>query len=237
LAPPTSDAGSTTGAGGPDRGPARRPRAGHGCLALAALPLLAIVAPITAHRRRAASRRRGSDIVVGWRRRRDDGLLSVAFEIDVPAPRWAEVTDALAGAIAEAAAATGATLGCVGIVDGEEPILIALAPRRDVVGEHATVVLASRPPHRHAQLWLTLPPGAYLAGLIDPYVPFRLRRDWLAGVLGSGAAGSAVAFEVAEVGVSTRVAVEVYAAPPDLRRFLSLARSSLATLPGWRASR
>ena len=237
MAPPTSDAGSTTGAGGPDRGPARRPGAGHGCLALAALPLLVIVAPITAHRRRAASRRRGSDIEVRWRRRRDEHLLSLGFEIDVPAPRWAEVTDALAGAIAEAAAAAGTTLGCVGIVEGEEPILIALAPRRDVVGEHATVVLTSRPPHRHPQLWLTLPPGAYLAGIVDPYTPFRMTRGWLAGMLASGAAWSAVAFEVADAGVSTRVEVELYGAPPDLRRFLKLSRSSLATLPGWRASR
>lgn len=216
---------------------AATPRARHGCLALAMLPLLAVAAPVTARRRRAAVRRRGRALIVSVRRRRWAGAAGLTCMLDIPAARWRETVDALAGVIADAAALVGRTVGCVGIVAGEEPILVALAPLRDLIAARATGALSSLEPHRYPQLWLSLPPGRYLAELVDPYAEFRFDEGWVLDRCRTGAVGHVLALTVRPTGVSDVVEIAAYASLSDLRRFLRLARRLLSELPDWRRAR
>jgi hypothetical protein len=86
------------------------------------------------------------------------------------------VVEALAGAAGEAAETIGLDVGVVGIVDGEEPLLMALRPRQGDVADRFARILLTGESHRHASLWLLLTPGAYLAEAVDPFQPFRLAR-------------------------------------------------------------
>lgn len=143
----------------------------------------------------------------------------------------------MSGVLAEAAAELGQTVGCVGIVTGEEPILVALAPRRDPIAERARSVLASLVPHRHPQLWVTLSPGTYLAQVVDPRDAFEFDEARLLDQLCNGAIGHGVRFEVSSDAVSTRLDLAAYGSRRELRKLLALARNVLSRLPDWRAAR
>lgn len=182
-------------------------------------------------------RRRGSALVAAVRRRRQRGIDRITLELDVPHARWGEVVVAVSGVLAEAAAEVGETVGCVGIVAGEEPILVALAPRRNPVAERARSVLASLVPHRYPQLWVTLPPGTYVAQVVDPRGAFEFDEERLLDQLCKGAIGHGVRFEVASDAVSTRLDLVAYGSRRELRKLLVLARNVLSRLPDWRAAR
>jgi len=139
--------------------------------------------------------------------------------------------------LAETAAVVDRTVGCIGIVPGEEPVLVALAPRRDPVAERARGVLSSVPPHRYPQLWVTLPPGTYLAQVVEPAVPFEFDESRLLDLLRAGAIAHAVRFEIATGVVSERLRLVVYAPRRELRPLVAIARGVLSSLADWRAQR
>ncbi|MFI5143213.1 MAG: hypothetical protein ACHQQS_03060 [Thermoanaerobaculales bacterium] len=204
---------------------------------MAVLPLLAVAAPLTAWRRSAALRRRGNALLARVKRRRERGIDRITLELSVPSARWGEVVAAVSSVLAEAAASLGYTVGCIGIVAGEEPILVAIAPRRDPIAARARSVLASLVPHRYPQLWLTLPPGTYLAQVVEPSGVFEFDEERLLDQLRHGIVGPCVRFEVTSDSVSTRLDLVTYGSRRELRKLVTLARNVLSRLPDWRAAR
>jgi len=196
-----------------------------------------MAAPVVALLQRAALRRRGDRLLVGVRRTPLGEVASLRCELDVPLRRLAEVARAISGLVAEGASRVGRTVGCIGIVREEEPVLVALAPRRDVVAARVRTSLASGEAHRHPELWLTLPPGVYLGKVVDPYAPFAGDEDCILMLLRERGVGHALLTEVLPGVASARIVLTLYATRPDLRKLLTLARSSLADLPGWTAMR
>jgi hypothetical protein len=187
--------------------------------------------------RRAALRRRGDRILVALRRARLGELARLRCDLDVPLGRLAEVATAISGVVGEGASLVGRTVGCVGLVPGEEPVLVALAPRRDVIAARVRAALESGEAHRHPELWLTLPPGAYLGKVVDPYAPFEGGEGAILELLRERGVGHALLTELFTGPVSAKVVLTVYASRPDVRKLLAMARSVLADLPGWAAIR
>jgi hypothetical protein len=211
--------------------------AARGCVALIAFPLLACAAPVVAWRRRAAVRRRGNELTVKVTRGCAAGVSQLRCEIGAPAHRLGEVATAIGGAVAECAHAVGRTVGCVGIVSGEEPVLVALAPARDIVAERVRETLERGQAHRRPELWLTLPAGRYLAQVIDPYAPFSGDHATVSALVGSGAAEQALRADLAGNGVALTFTLTLHARRAALRKLFTLARTVLADLPGWTATR
>jgi hypothetical protein len=187
--------------------------------------------------RRAALRRRGDRILVALRRARLGELTRLRCELDVPLDRLVEMAKAISGVVAEGASLIGRTVGCVGLVPGEEPVLVALAPRRDVIAARVRAALETGEAHRHPELWLTLPPGAYLGKVVDPYAPFDGGEGAILELLRERGVRHALLAELFTGPVSARVVLTLYASRPDLRKLLTLARSVLADVPGWAAIR
>jgi hypothetical protein len=187
--------------------------------------------------RRLALRRRGDRLLIGVRRASFGELARLRCEIDVPLSRLREVAAAISGLVAEGASRSGRTVGCVGVVAGEEPVLVALAPRRDVVAARVLAALRSGEAHRRPELWLTLPPGAYLGQVVDPYAPFAADDGVIVNLLQEHGVGHALLAELLPGQVSAAIVLTLYASRPELRRLLKLARSVLADLPGWSAMR
>ena len=187
--------------------------------------------------RRAALRRRGDTLLASVRRTPLGEVASLRCELDVPLSRLAEVSGAISGLVAEGASLLGRTVGCIGILPGEEPILVALAPRRDTVAARVRTSLASGDAHRRPELWLALPPGVYLGEVVDPYELFTGDEDAILSLLRDRGVGQALLTEVIAGATSARIVLTLYAARPELRKFLTLARSSLADLPGWAPTR
>lgn len=158
-------------------------------------------------------------------------------ELDVPMSRFAEVARTVSGAVAEGASRIDRTVGCVGIVPGEEPVLVALAPRRDVVAARVLAALSGGAAHRRPELWLTLPPGAYLGNVVDPYAPFEAGEAAILGMLRDRGVGHALLAEVLVGPANVRIVLTLYAPLPDLKKLFTLARRALAELPGWAAMR
>jgi len=208
-----------------------------GCLVLASLPILAVTAPIVALKRNAAVRRRGERLLVALSRASFGELGRVRCELDVPGRRLAEVAEGLSGVVAEAAAALALTVGCVGIVPEEEPVLVALAPLRDLVAGRVRWALGAGDAHRFPQLWVTLPSGTYLAQVVDPYVPFPVDEGVILGLLRQGRVAHALLTEVFPDPVRVRIVLSLYAPRPLLRTLFRMARKRLDVLPGWSTAR
>jgi hypothetical protein len=161
-----------------------------------------------------------------------DGFARLECALDIPAHRLGEVAAALGGAVAEAAHWVGSTVGCIGVVPGEEPVLVALAPARDVVAARVREMLARGESHRHPELWVTLPAGRYLAQAVDPLAPFAGSEGDIVELLRLGKVGHALYAEVGGGGASVVFALALYAPRPELRKLFTLARRVLADLPG-----
>ena len=196
---------------------------------------------MSAVRRLAAAwhrRRGGPDVglTVSSRRERRDGVNVLVTEIDSPADRAAELIEALADVVAEGVASIALTVGWVGVVAGEEPVLVALAPARDLVAPRFRDALAAGQAHRRPNVWLTLPPGRYLASVVDPYRPFGGGNEEVAAIVRSAGAVHALTSRLGPGPAGVRISLVLYAARPELRRLLRMARNGLGELPGWRAA-
>lgn len=208
-----------------------------GCLAIASLPFLAVTAPVVALRQYRALRRRGDRMLVAFRRTAFGDLGRLRCELDVPSRRLPEIVEVLSGVVAEAAATVGLTLGCVGVVADEEPVLVALAPQRDLVAGRVRWALGAGEAHRHPQLWLTLRHGTYLAQVVDPYRPLKATEGAILALLRGERVAHALLTEVVPGPVSTLIALSLYAPRPVLRALFTMARSALGDLSGWSAAR
>ncbi|HQU32809.1 MAG TPA: hypothetical protein PLB88_00705 [Thermoanaerobaculaceae bacterium] len=183
--------------------------------------------------RRLGDRRRGSSgPAVSWQRTAVGAVSGVRFEIAAPLARAGELAQALAGLVAEGAASIGLTVGWVGVVAGEEPVLVALAPQRDLVAPRFRDSLTSGAAHRRPNLWLTLAPGTYLASVVDPLRPFSGSQTEILSLVRGGRAGHALASELTAGPAGVRITLALYAPRPELIRLLSLARNGLRELPG-----
>ena len=209
-----------------------------GCLAVAAVPALAVLAPAVAWRQRRLVRRRGQEVVVtGLTRRHHAGLSELRCVVDVPFQRLVAVAEALAGAAGEVAEGLGCDLGVVGIVDREEPLLTTLRPRRGDVAERFVRNLLAGVHHRHPHLWLVLTPGCYLAETLDPYRPFLVTSGGLPSPLrrpGAVRAGLLVTRE--DDAASCRLEMTLYAPVSESRRIVAAVRRSLVDVVGGRAA-
>lgn len=204
-----------------------------GCLAVAAVPVLAVLAPIVALQRRAAQRRRGGAVRVRVERSHAGAVVCVRCELDIPVARVHEIVTALAAAFGDAAVAAATTIGCAGIAPGEEPVLTALPPRRDAVAERVVLELTMGEAHRRPQLWLALAPAVFLAEIVEPLGARAPSLEDIATVLTGGRASRAVLTAVTAGRISTRITLTLLGARRQVLALLSFGRRSLSGLDGW----
>ncbi len=201
-----------------------RPR---GCLAAAAHAFSVAFAALHERFRRTLTDGRRRDPRVGWTRRELGGVALLRCEVD-PAPgREAEARLAVAAAVAEVVAGLGLTVGSVGVVPGEEPRLVALAPRRDVVAPRVLDALAGHATSPPRHLWLALAPGTYLASVVDPYRAFEGSEGEVAATVRAGLAACALTTDLARSVGEVRLVLGIYCSRSELRNVLSLARNGL----------
>ncbi|MBZ5589954.1 MAG: hypothetical protein LAO05_15465 [Acidobacteriia bacterium] len=208
-----------------------------GCLTAATLPFAAVARPIRAWVRRTARRERTVPRHLWWSRRNLDGVVRLGCEIEISLQQAPKVVEAVSALVAGAAAEIGLTVGSVGVVPGEEPLLVALAPRRDIVAPRVRDSLVGGETHRRKHLWLALPHGTYLASVVNPYRPFAAAEGEVAGIVRSGGASHALTSELAPSTTGIRIRLGVYSVRPGIRRLLSLARKGLDGAPDPPAAR
>lgn len=185
-----------------------------------AVLLAALGAPFAPPRRQSLERPRA---VV--RRGRVLGVPFLEVTLAVPASPFGQAARALAGGLAEVCASHRGMLGSVTVVAGEEPALVSLAPRLDVVAERLYGILLAGESHRFPHLLLLLAPEVYLGQVVDPYSPLEASPETVARLLAPNRVPLA-----ARLTVQPRrfhVEVEVFALALDgqsLRRALRVAR-------------
>ena len=197
---------------------------------LAAAVLLPVSGALAAFRARRRGRRSddlGRDARVSWSRRRLGSVVRIRCDVDAQPASAAGAGVAVAAAVAEAAARLGLTIGSVGIVPGEEPHLVALAPRRDLVAPAVLDALAWRGGHPRPHLWLALPPGTYLASVVDPFRPFAGGDEFVVGLVRSGAVRCALATERSGDAGVFRVRLACYCPRSDLGALVGFVRAGL----------
>lgn len=154
--------------------------------------------------------------------------MELSFVVDTPFGRLREVAEALGGAAGETAERLGLDLGLVGIVDGEEPVLTTMRPRRGDVAERLVRELLAGESHRRPTLWLALRRGAYLAEAVDPWQPFRLTPGRAPGPLERASVVDAGVLVIRrDSPASCRLELTCYGPTPLLRRILIDARRQL----------
>ncbi len=189
-----------------------------GCLAL----------PVTAWRRRRARRDGAGRATVEWRRSRFGGALSVRCRVETPRGSAATVVREASARLAAVVSSAGLTVGVVGVVPGEEPVLHALAPRRDLVAPLVQETLTAGAAHRRTRLLVGLHAGSYLATVVDPYRSFDGGAEEIAALLGPGRASYVIAVRADADGERLRIEIAAYGRRPELRRLVSLARKGRA---------
>jgi len=205
----------------------RRGRAASGCLGLL----------VGAFRRRRAGSAIVEGVEVSWSRSLSGQSVALGCAIDAPQEHAAGLVREVTARLAEVLASRGLAVGVVGVVRDEEPVLLALAPRRDVVAPLVQETLSAGAAHRRKRVWLGLDPGTYLATVVDPYRPFAGGGEEIANLVARGRARYAIAVEAATGGGRVRIAVVGYGARSELRRLVSLARRPRSVESGRAAAR
>jgi len=72
-------------------------------------------------------------ILVSWSRSNLDKIIRLCCTIEAPRARAGEALDVITAQLAGIIASIGLTVGVVGVVAGEEPVLTAFAPMRDLI--------------------------------------------------------------------------------------------------------
>ena len=195
-----------------------------------------LAAPAIAARRRRARRRRGTSLrvaVVGTGWAGPARWLRARF--DVPEERVAEFARCLAGAVADVLAHAEATVGLVRLPAGEEPVLAALAARRDVIAERFFRESVAAQRHLTAAIWLPLGRGLALAELIGPEGQFGDGAQALAELVAGGRARGALRVDIVADAHTRRFELLALAPPALLRDALSVLRHELRRLAAWEA--
>ncbi len=154
-------------------------------------------------------------------------MISLAWQLQVEAKHTVEVRRALAAVVGGVASGCGGGIGWVRIVPGEEPVLLALAPRIDLVAEQVTTALGGPSAHH---LWLELEPARYLGEVIDPYRAFGGSDAELEALLGSGGVRCILAIRTGSSKEGQRLELVLHGTRASLRRIVGAARPYLATL-------
>ncbi len=158
-----------------------------GCLpAAAAWTALVVLAPIVALVQWWRRFRRGGEARVRRRINGGQPLAVVDLTVDVPASSAGrarrELVDALVR-LAEHLRRPDDLYHLVWRPAGEsEPRLVAVSPAPQGLAQRLDTALSHRSYERRTQLWLTLPVGAHLAGLLDP-LSFDPEHEGAAAVL------------------------------------------------------
>ncbi|MFN3413176.1 MAG: hypothetical protein ACK42L_03850 [Thermoanaerobaculum sp.] len=97
-----------------------------------------------------------------------DPLCWFGFELHVPYRELASVARRLAGFLGLFWQGSAGTVGFVGLLPEEEPVLVSYAPRKDLIAQRFLTSTVENPTHTFPQLWLLLPPGVFLAQAVDP---------------------------------------------------------------------
>jgi hypothetical protein len=160
-------------------------------------------------------------------------VVSVRARLTVPVGQYHEVVGALAGVLGELAVRWGGTVGWLGLVPREAPLLVALAPQRDAVARRAASVLTEGYSHRVPSLWLFLPPGMYLGQAVEPDSPLDPNLRALAELVTLGRARAALLVVVTPELGQCRVTLTLVSELPRLRACLKLAHHELAPIGDW----
>ena len=166
------------------------------------------------------------DTPIVLRRDRVDGVAHLFVAITVEARAWGRVVRAVAAAVAEAA--VGRTLGQIGLVAGEPPIVGAFAARRDIAAARVVGALTAGAAHRRPTLWLILSKGTYLAQAVDPERPFAASPEAVADIVRRGCAVCALVTDAAPRGGGVALGLDLFSAPAEMRVLVRLARCHLA---------
>lgn len=176
------------------------------------------------------------------------GLRELAVEVRVPAPLHpvflrccmslaadlaGEVSGSFARTVEAKLARNGAgvvagSVGWVGLPPRETPLLLAMAPRRDLVAARVAAAMAGGRLAAMRHLWLALAPGVFLGQIVDPDRCLEADLSEVLLGLASGAVHFAVlvttALEHSAVGYSFRV----LGRPGTLCRVVHLARDAFS---------
>ncbi len=193
-------------------------------LAAALHPISALGGAIRARLWPATTGGRRDDFRVAWSRGKISGVVRLACSMQASPAAASRALEAVAAAVAEAAAGLALDVGIVGVVPGEEPLLVALAPRRDVVAPRVLGALGGGSPYPSKHVWLALPGGTYLASVVDPYRVFDPRDEEVAALVRSGSAACALTTEWRREPRRHHVLLVVYSSRPGLKSLLTLAR-------------
>jgi hypothetical protein len=157
-----------------------------------------------------------------------DGIIRLCCTVQAPRELVGQVLDAVTAQLAEIIASIGLTVGIVGVVPGEEPVLTAFAPRRDLVAPRIRDALGGRAAHWRRHVWLTMPDGTYLASVVDPYLPLEGSAEEVAGMVRNGLIAHAFSGQLKGEPAGARLELDAYIRRKDLRKLLSLVRSGAA---------
>ncbi len=171
---------------------------------------------------------------VWWRREVAEGVEIVRGEIAAPTDRAAAVLRAVAGGVARAGLARGATVGSVGVVSGEEPVLLAFSGSLAAIAERVHATLRQGPGRQRWTLWLSLAEGVFLAQAVDPYAPFAGTDADRSRLVGDGLAVQIVATRVTWTRAAAVVELSLTSSPGGGRQALAHLRRALASLGPWR---
>jgi len=191
-------------------------------------PLVLAARPVVAWRQRRAKRLGAGRILVSWSRSNLDKIIRLCCTIEAPRARAGEALDVITAQLAGIIASIGMTVGVVGVVAGEEPVLTAFAPMRDLIAPRIRDALGGGTAHLRRHLWLTLPGGTYLASVVNPYLPFEGSAEEVAGLLRAGLVAQAFSGRMKVGPAGARFELDAYARRPDLRKLLSLVRNDPA---------
>jgi len=198
---------------------------------------MALAWPFAALKRRGAAGGAGLPEGRSWSRRRVGELTALTLTVKAPWSRAAETIGAVTVRVTDALLSAGATVGIVGVVQGEEPVLVALAARRDLVAPRVRDALGEGETHRRRNLWLPLAPATYLATCVDPYRPFAGDDDEIAAIVASGSAPLVISTRAAADRAGLRIEIVGYGRRSGLRAFLSAARKGREAGSGRAAAR
>ena len=204
-----------------------------GCLALAITPFAVLARVLRGRLGVGESDGLGVTVEREWRR----GLVVMRAALVLPRDREVEVVRALALAVGTRAVEIGRTIGCVAVPDGEEPVLVARAPRLDRIADAYARAMLSGGSHRVPQLWLALSPGRYLAEAVDPYAPLQFSDDVAIGLLRSGLASDALWSVTRRDARATGIELASYSSLRSARDSLAISRRHLAGIEGWKTNR
>jgi hypothetical protein len=173
---------------------------------------------------------------VATARGRHGDVVAFHASLDVPRESDAAAVRALALTVAERAVAIGSTVGCVSLVPGEEPGLVARAPRLDLVASAYANALLSGESHLAPQLWVTLAAGRYLAEAVDPFTPFIFDEDAVIGLVDAGLVRDALWSVVRRSRRGARIELALYSSLRGVREALRTARRHLAGAAHWESA-